>query len=354
MIDPIETFLESAGWGDAQLNALAGDASTRSYQRVRKGNRTAVLMLAPPKAEQASCPRDASQRERQQLGYNASARLAGPNLAAFVSIAKALSDAGFSAPQVYAADTNSGFALIEDLGDDLFARVVGRVDEKELYRNAVEVLCHLRASKIDVPETERYQLMKYDDLALETEARLFLEWYLPLKTGNETSAAFSEEFVAAIREMLNGLGSESTIVLRDFHAENLLWMPQRQGVKRVGLIDFQDALIGSPAYDLASLLEDARRDVSSETAAFALNHYCESADLQHGFDREQFLADYAILAAQRNAKILGIFARLAKRDGKPKYLDLLPRVEAHFRNDLSRPAARPLREFFARNFTDMF
>ena len=143
------------------------------------------------------------------------------------------------------------------------------------------------------------------------------------------------------------------MVLRDYHAENLLWLPDREGQARVGVIDFQDGLIGSPAYDLVSLLEDARRDVDPELAIAMIGHYVFNAEQRGEFNRDQFLADYAILALQRNAKILGIFARLASRDGKARYLDFLPRVEAHFHSDLRRAQAAPVLRFFKDHFPEL-
>ena len=194
-------------------------------------------------------------------------------------------------------------------------------------------------------------MLDYDALALEAEALLLIEWYWPLKKGAPAAENLCTEYVALWRETLTGLSAPHTFVLRDFHAENLLWLPAREGVKRVGVIDFQDALYGAAAYDLVSLLEDARRDVDPALAESMIAYYLRFGGPQ--LDAEGFRRDYAILAAQRNAKILGIFARLAKRDNKPRYLDLLPRVEGHFRRDLARPALAPLRAFFAKHLPEI-
>ena len=349
--DARAAFLAAAGWGEAKAVPLAGDASTRSYQRLHLGARPAVLMIAPPGAETAACPPDADEATRRALGYNAMARLAGPNLNAFTSLSKALCGAGLSAPEVYAADAGAGFALLEDLGDDLFARVAGRVDEETLYRAAVEALAALHAAGPVPPASADYAMLDYDALALEAEALLLIEWYWPLKKGAPAAENLCTEYVALWRETLTGLSAPHTFVLRDFHAENLLWLPAREGVKRVGVIDFQDALYGAAAYDLVSLLEDARRDVDPALAESMIAYYLRFGGPQ--LDAEGFRRDYAILAAQRNAKILGIFARLAKRDNKPRYLDLLPRVEGHFRRDLARPALAPLRAFFAKHLPEI-
>ncbi len=346
-----DDFLKRAGWLEAVAAPLAGDASTRRYERLTKNGRPAVLMIAPPAAEAPSCPADADAQERRTLGYNAMARLAGPNLNAFVAISSALRDAGLSAPAIYAVDPATGYALLEDLGDDLFARVVGKVDEEMLYRTAIESLALLHGARIQPPVSDDYTMLEYDALAIEAEAALLMEWYWPLKKGAAAPEDLCREYTELWRRLASELSKPHVPVLRDFHAENLLWLPDRSKAARVGVIDFQDALFGHAAYDLVSLLEDARRDVPDALAAAMLQHYVGHAGA--GFDRAGFERDYAILAAQRNAKILGIFARLAKRDNKPRYLDLLPRVEAHFRNDLTRDAVAPLAAFVTKHLPEL-
>ena len=344
-------FLNAAGWGDARAEPLAGDASTRRYERLQQNGTPAVLMIAPPGAETAACPPDADVNTRRGLGYNAMARLAGPNLNAFVALSRALRETGLSAPQVYASDPRSGFALLEDLGDDLFARVVGRVEETALYRAAIDALATLHGRDLSPPSGTDYAMLDYDALAFEAETALLTEWYWPLKHGGGIPDDLQAEYLGIWRTLFEQLSPPHTFVLRDYHAENLLWLPDRKGAARVGIIDFQDALFGNAAYDLVSLLEDARRDVSPDLATAMIEYYAELAGTN--FDRAGFERDYAILAAQRNAKILGIFARLAKRDGKPRYLDLLPRVETHYRRDLARDALAPLAVFFAKHFPEL-
>lgn len=349
--EDIARLFKDAGWTGAQTQALAGDASSRSYKRVEKDGRKAVLMIAPPDAETTPCPPGASEEERRSLGYNASARLAGPNLNAFTNIADALRAAGLSAPEIYAANERAGLALIEDLGDDLFARVVNAADEETLYAHAVDVLVNINAHPPARPAAPQYEMLDYDNLALSAEADLLMEWYWPLKNGGAANNDLGKEYQGIMSDLLSSLSAPHTMVLRDFHAENLLWLPDRAGPARVGLIDFQDGLFGHGAYDLASLLEDARRDVSPDLARAMIERYIAQANnAVPNFDKEAFLNDYAVLAAQRNAKILGVFARLAKRDNKPRYLDLLPRVEAHFRRDLARSQLGPLRKFVATHF----
>lgn len=350
-IDARLAFLKKAGWADAVATPLAHDASTRRYERLAKSGKSALLMIAPPGAETPACPKEADAQERRGLGYNAMARLAGPNLNAFTAISNMLCAAGLSAPEVYAANAAAGFALLEDLGDDLFARVAGRVDEETLYAAAIDALAKLHGGGLKPPSDEHYAMLDYDALAMEAEALLLLEWYWPLKKGAPASEDLYKEYINLWRDAFKTLSAPHVPVLRDYHAENLLWLPERQGAARVGIIDFQDALFGNAAYDLVSLLEDARRDVSPALAAAMLQRYVGYTG-QH-IDRQGFERDYAILAAQRNAKILGIFARLARRDNKPRYLDFLPRVEAHFRNDLKREAMAPLKAFMAKHFPEL-
>ncbi len=313
----IAAFVAHAGWAGAAIRPLAGDASARRYMRLThpaKGN--AVLMVAPP----------------EQAGDT------GP----FVDMAEHLLRHGFSAPRILAHDRASGLVLVEDLGDDLYARVCQRDHEAEpaLYGAAVDVLVRLRETPL--PES----LPPYDEAALLSESRLFREWYLPAATGREVP-----EDVAAMFDALVAQGcrvatrAAPCLVLRDYHAENLLWLPERVGIGRVGLLDFQDALAGHPAYDLVSLLEDARRDTSPELRESMMARYLDAT----GSPRDSFLAAYVALGVQRNLKIVGIFTRLFRRDGKKGYLSLIPRVWAHLMRDLAHPEMADLREWVLRH-----
>lgn len=349
-----DAFLNNAGWAGAEARALAGDASTRSYERLRLAGRPAILMNAPPAAESAPCPPDAGPGERRALGYNAMARLAGPNLRAFLAVDAALREAGLSAPEIYAADAATGFALIEDFGDGLFAHAIpAGADEETLYAAAIDALATLHAAAPAPPAGDGYRMLDYDRTAMEAEIGLFTEWYWPFRLGAAAPSSMEAGWFAAWAPALDALSAPSQIVLRDYHAENLLWLPDRAGARRVGVIDFQDGLVGSPAYDLVSLLEDARRDVPPVLADAMIARYVAASRGRAGFDEDAFRADYAILAAQRNAKILGIFARLIRRDGKPRYAGFLPRVEAHFRRDLARPPLAGVRAFIAGRLPDL-
>ena len=304
-----KAFLAEAGWGHADRALLAGDASPRRYDRLSRGAERAVLMDAPPDT--------------------------GEDVRPFVAVTEWLQAHGLSAPALLASDPDRGFLLIEDLGDALFARhVVNQPTEEDtLYAAAVDLLGTLARQR--PPDW----LAPYDAAALLREARLLTEWYLPTAKPDPSSDR-NRTYDALITDACADVATvATTVVLRDYHAENLIWLPQRSGHARVGLLDYQDALAGHPAYDLASLLEDARRDTSPELRAAMMSRYLDGWPAA---EADAFRAAYATLGAQRNLKIVGIFARLALRDGKPGYLDLIPRVWSHLMRDLSAPHLGPL------------
>lgn len=352
----IKAFLNAAKWGAATRTPVPGDASTRRYERLSLGDKRAILMDAPKGVETPSEPEGASVEERCELGYNALARLAGPNPESFTAIAKELTMRGFSAPQIIAANIDYGLILLEDFGDDLFARVIKEdpSQERRLYEAAIDTLAAIYRSTFpcdfDVHGTS-WRVREYDSAALQAEVDLFLDWFVPdLKV--ELSETAKTEWYAIWSELFTHLDAHASgLALRDFHAENLFWLPHRQATSRVGLIDFQDALFAHPAYDLVSLLEDARRDVPQKLANDMKTRFCLKAGLFHD---EAFDTAYAVTGAQRNAKILGIFVRLAKRDGKAHYRDLIPRVAKLFRSDLAHPALEPLRHWVERYVPNTF
>lgn len=350
-------FLRASGWGDAQVAPLPGDASTRRYARLtRPGGAVAMLMDQPQNAETPAAPADATPQARRALGYNAVARLAGADCARFAAVAAWLRGLGLTAPEVLAADYAQGFVLLEDLGDGLFADVLaGGADEVALYNAAVEVLARLHAADAPVflppaATGPRLPLHIYDDTALIAETDLLIEWFLPLALGRKATPAEVDAHRTLWRAALNDMDQTRRVfVHRDYHAQNLLWLPGRRGTARVGLIDFQDAVAGSPAYDLVSLIQDARRDVSPAVAIAAAAHYLETMRAQGAaVDETAFRHQMAVMAAQRNAKIVGIFARLFLRDGKARYLPLLPRVWRHLAQDLEHPALADLRAWYDR------
>jgi N-acetylmuramate 1-kinase len=342
-------FLQKAGLARAERRKLPADASTRSYERLHlPSGATLMLMDAPPRAESPICDPDWSQDERRKAGWNAMARLAGGKVEAFAATAAFLREQGLSAPRIDALDAQQGLAVIEDFGEGIFARLIEQgQDEGELYLAAMDALARLheqappavlKAGDIAWP------LLTYDAVALKAGADLFVEWQPKLNP----ALNFDERALAEWDELWTGIAARgeagaSVFAHRDYHAENLLWLPDRAGPARVGMIDFQDALLAHPSWDLHSLLQDARRDVSPELERAALDRYFSH---RPGLDREAFMADYAALAVLNEARILGVFARLITRDGKPRYRQFLPRLWRHLERNLRNPALADLKRWF--------
>lgn len=349
---PIRRFLADAGLGNARREVLAADASTRRYERLHlPGGGTLMLMDAPPSAESQPCSPRATPEERRAAGYNAKARLAAGRVDAFAAAAGWLRDQGLSAPEVVAVDARLGLAALEDLGEDLFTiRIAAGSEPRDLYFAAVDALARLherRPPPIMRSGDLAWPLLDYDELALTTGVDLFIEWWPRLVTVTGLDASAIEEW-CRLWAPLTRRGAEGASVFthRDYHAENLIWLPEREGPARVGMLDFQDAVRAHPAWDLLSLLQDARRDVSPELEAAALARYFE---LRPPADADSFMADYWALAALNNARILGIFARLIVRDRKPRYGRFLRRVWANLERDLAQPGMEPLQAWFARH-----
>lgn len=347
--DEIDHFLQDAGWSEAARTPLGADASTRSYTRLSLNGRTAFLLDQPQGAESPVAPKDASPEARAALGYNAIARLAGADVGRFAAVSHYLRDLGISAPEIYAVDAAKGLVLVEDLGDSLYADVIRQGgDEAQLYDAAAELLARMHQRPAPENLAKGVPLFTYDETALIAETDLLTEWYFPLALGRKATAEEVDEHRTLWRSSLHELKRlPEVIVHRDFHAQNLLWLPQRTGTARVGVIDFQDMVAGSPAYDLISLTEDARRDVSPALANRTTDTYLKArATLGQPLEKGRFAAEMAFFAAQRNAKIVGIFSRLYKRDGKEKYLNYLPRVWGYLSHDLSHPAMRLLSDWY--------
>ena len=344
----LHDFLVRAGWGDATLTALAGDASTRRYLRAERRGVTAMVMDQPQSAESPPAPAGADPALRQRLGYNAIARLAGADCGRFVAVSEYLRHRGLSAPQIFAWDATAGFVLSEDLGNTLYADMIDAGhDATELYRTAVDILVRLHEEPAPSELPGDIPFFRYDEPALLAEIDLFAEWYLPLLLGRRAHDSESYEHRALWTRALRQLdGSIPVFVHRDYHAQNLMWLQQRTGLARTGVIDFQDAVAGSAAYDLVSLLEDARRDVPRDLADAMLNYYLKERSGFIGFDTQTFESEKAIMAAQRNAKIIGIFSRLYLRDGKPRYLAMIPRVWSYLETDLHHPVLSPLKIWY--------
>jgi aminoglycoside/choline kinase family phosphotransferase len=350
--DEMHDFLRASGWGDAAISPLPGDASTRHYLRLHQDGKNAMLMDQPQNAEAPQCPVGATPEQRKALGYNSVARLAGADCGRFVAAADFLRGKGLSAPEIYAADVPQGFVLIEDLGDDLFADVLagGNGDEHALYATAIDALARLHVDSAPANLSADKPLFAYDETALLAETDLLPEWFIPVALGRSATDEERSEHRALWREVLRPvLASQPVFVHRDYHAQNLFWLSGRKGAARIGMIDFQDAVAGTTSYDLISLLEDARRDVPPDLAEAMTRRYVDQMrNSMAAFDEEAYRAEAAIMSAQRNAKIAGIFARLCNRDGKPRYLSYLPRVWRYLDRDLEHPALKPLQAWYDR------
>jgi aminoglycoside/choline kinase family phosphotransferase len=299
-------FLDANGWGGAKILPVAGDASFRRYFRAVVGDRRAILMDAPPPHED---PRP------------------------FIAVAQWLVEHDFAAPAIIASDLDQGLVLIEDFGDDRLREAVDAAPDEELalYAPAIDLLVRLA-------EHPAGPIPPYDRAVLKREAGLFVEWYCPAVGIEPDLAGWAAAWEAVFD---HAIADTPVTVLRDYHAENLMLVgPERS----LGLLDFQDALAGHPAYDLVSLLQDARRTVDPAVETAMLDRYRAAT----GAD-EAFMNAYHVLGAQRNAKILGIFTRLWKRDGKPHYATMCPRVWAYLERDLAQPVLAPVAAWVAAN-----
>ncbi len=334
-------FLNTAGLANACRQPLAGDASTRAYERLFPvSGPSLIFMDQPPALETLPCPPLATEAERMTLGYNALARLAAGRVEAFVACSAYLRGLGLSAPHIMAADPAAGFAVLEDLGDDLYANLIAAgVDETPLYDSATDVLLRLHAEQpptVLEGDGSSWPLLTYDALALRTAGDILVEWLPRFDPRLSFSYAAIEEWRALVGDIA-ARGEEGATVFchRDFHAENLLWLPSRAGAARTGLLDFQDALRAHPAWDLSMLLHDARRDVSPEREEAALARYLAA---RPDLDPHAFRADFHALGALNIVRILGIFARLVARDNKPRYRAFMPRLWRYLDRCLRDPA----------------
>jgi tRNA threonylcarbamoyl adenosine modification protein YjeE len=338
----IRDFLVAQGFGEALRRRIQGDASTRVYERLVRDGQSFVLMNAPRRPDGPPV--------RDGKPYSQIAHLA-EDVTPFIAMAHGLVERGFSAPRILASERETGLLILEDLGHELVVRGDPSAPIEERYAVAVDALAALHS--LDLPDTlpvERgldHRLPRYDRDALLIELELLLDWYLP-KLKSVISDSNREAFFYHWEEALvPALEAPQTWMLRDYHSPNLLWLPQRQGIARIGLLDFQDAMMGPAAYDVASLLQDARVDVPEALEISLLTRYLrERHAADSSFDAELFTQIYATLAAQRASKILGIFARLEKRDRKPQYLRHMPRVWGYLRRALAHPALANLQSWY--------
>lgn len=339
-------LIDSAGFGLAERHPMQGDASTRSYERLDTHPGSAILMNAPQRPDGPPI--------RYGKSYSRIAHLA-ENVRPFVALARALRERGFSAPEIYAADIEHGFLLLEDFGHEGLVAGEPPAPIEHLYAAAIDVLVALHAAELPstLPVSPRieHKMPPYDLDAFLIEVELMLDWYLPHRGVAKVAAATRDHFTGLWRAALaDVVAAPKTWVLRDFHSPNLLWLAERENVARVGLLDFQDAVMGPAAYDVASLLMDARVDVSPELELALLSRYAVGRSAaKTDFDPDEFARHYVALGAQRATKILGIFARLAVRDGKPQYLAHLPRVWNYLMRALAHPSLASLKSWYAVN-----
>jgi len=338
----VSGFLKSYGWEHSDRTIIAGDASGRHFERLTQDGSNAILMCSPLPSQ------DPNFKAQQQ--YRKTAKLSD-SLGSFVSVADGLRSAGFSAPKIFAADIEAGLALVEDFGTEGIANSEGPIHGRYMMATALLAELHTLELPKELPsrDTNQYRLPTYDIRALLVEVELFLDWYLPANRQIKTIQLDRERFLDIWHRMLEPFMLENqTWTLRDYHSPNLFWLKEREGFKRIGLIDIQDALWGHPAYDLCSLLQDARVPVSEQLELELFEFYIQSRQGRElGFDMATFTASYAIYGAQRATKVLGIFVRLAQRDGKSNYLHYLPQIRAYLRRNLRHPALREYQEWLS-------
>ncbi|ESY87486.1 chlorosome protein [Mesorhizobium sp. LNHC220B00] len=334
-------FLESAGWGQAQRRHFIGDASARSYEIVTLAGEAPRVLMNSPRLVLGPPVRDG--KPYAVIAHTAQ------SVSAFVAIDRALLAAGVAVPRIDAQDLDQGFLLLEHLGSEGFLDGNGE-PVAERYEAAAQLLAMMHGKawphRMEAAPGVVHDVPPFDRDAMLIEADLLIDWYVPAISGEPASEALRSGYHKIWNALLERLqGSEYTLMLRDFHSPNIIWRGERSGLDRLGIVDVQDALIGPCAYDVASLAMDARVTMAPEIEKRTLDAYVAARHAAGGFDEERFLEAYAIMAAQRNSKILGIFVRLEKRDGKPYYLRHLPRIRDYLKRALSHPALADLRNF---------
>lgn len=342
-------FLKANNWSDAKRTPLAADASTRRYERLSRnmGTERVMFMDAPIKGESAPCPPEADEATRNQMGWNAQSRLAASRVEAFVAIAEHLNAIGLSAPKILAYDLEHGFALLEDFGDAIFARVIEKGEnEPRLYAAAAKALAVVHQIPVS-PSLKAgdasWPILEFDRLALSVNADLFVDWMPIFDTETKVSDQNRADWEKAKQDLIDqALTFPRALILRDYHAENLIWLPERRGAKQVGLLDFQDAVLGWGEWDFAMLLQDARRKVTDTAIEAAILSYLDET----GGSREEFDKRLAVLGALNALRVAGVFARLVKRDNKPKYNDFQPRQLELLAQNLTHSALASMRDVF--------
>jgi tRNA threonylcarbamoyl adenosine modification protein YjeE len=344
-LEALHRFLEGAGYADAGRRRMAGDASTRSYARLVRDDGVVILMNAPRRPDGPAI--------YQGKSYSAAVHLA-EDVKPFVAIANGLRERGFSAPAIHHADLDHGFLITEDFGTAGFVEGAPPAPIADRYQAATDLLAalHLETLPETLPLTAAttYDIPAFDIDALLIEVGLMPQWYLPDR-GVEPTEPVLTEFTAIWRSLLTQAASAPpTWVLRDFHSPNLIWLDERADIARVGLIDIQDAVLGAAAYDLVSLLQDARVDVAEPLELAMLTRYIKTRGAADpSFDPAAFAELYAIMSAQRNTRLLGTFARLNRRDGKPQYLRHQPRIWTYLNRSLAHPALAAMQHWYTAN-----
>ncbi len=342
----VKDFLARQGWDKAERFYLDGDASARRYERLKLNGSHAILMDMPNRPDGPPV--------KNGKAYSAIAHLA-EGIRSVIAVNDVLIERGYGAPQTLACDPQRGLALIEDLGDEVFGRLrAANVPMAEPMQAAVEVLAHMAAQawpqQVKMRDGSIYQMSAYDEEAQLIEVDLLTSWFFPHVQSVQPDQAQVTSFHRIWRDLLSVTRIPHPVwTLRDFHSPNLIWQPQKDGLQKVGLIDTQDALLGHPAYDLVSLLQDARIDIPPHEQRSLYEYYSKLRTAAGNFDAEEFAAAFAVLGAQRATKILGIFARLAKRDGKLVYLKHLPRVSRYLSHNLAHPILHELRDWYKTN-----
>lgn len=336
----IRAFLSKAGLAPARRRHLTGDASIRAYEHVYADGQRLVLMDSP---RHTPGPILADGKYYQQIAHIAE------DVRPFVAIAAHLGARGLAAPAVYQRDLDRGILLIEDLGQEGVLDDEGRpIAERYIESAGVLATLHARPMQriLPVGDGTDYRIADFDHDAMQIEVSLLTDWYLPWRTGAPASNALRAEYRAIWSDLVATLaGAEKNLLLRDFHSPNIIWRPQAAGIDRVGIIDFQDAMIGPTAYDVASLVQDARVDIPKELAGRILDHYLALREEAGAFDRGAFLEAWHIMAAQRNCKLIGIWVRLMQRDGKASYMKHMPRTLDNLRTALAHPRLAPLHDW---------
>ena len=340
----LREFLDASGYMDATRRRMAGDASTRSYARLLREGETVILMNFPQRPDGAALYNGKS--------YSAAVHLA-ENVRPFVAIAEGLRAQGISAPAIHHSDLDHGFLITEDFGSEGVIEGDPPRPIAERYEAATDVLATLHGKTL--PATlpladQTYAIPVFDTEALLVEIGLMPEWYLPDRNAPLSDEARSEFFTMWRELLVKPLSAPKTWVIRDYHSPNLIWLEDRTGIERVGVIDFQDTVLGPQSYDVVSLLQDARIDVPETVELTLLSRYIKARRAQDtGFDAAGFAELYAIMSAQRNTRLLGTFARLNRRDGKPHYLRHQPRIWTYLQRSLAHPALGTLRAWYLAN-----